>query len=118
MKYTETQVTLQDNLWQYFVEPKEFSFLKLQNSAGVPSYINSGGSIFTLYFELDQEVVIAQRTVKDAVALFGDLGGFSGFLITFLAIGIGSIPSKSFEISKAENLFLSNQSKKAQHRRS
>ena len=27
MKFTETQVTLQDNLWQYFVEPEEFSFL-------------------------------------------------------------------------------------------
>ena len=29
MTYIETQVTLQDNLWQYFVEPEEFSFLTL-----------------------------------------------------------------------------------------
>lgn len=65
-------------------------------------------NIVTVLFELDFEIVISQRTVKDAVALFGDIGGFSGFLLTFLALGIGTIPSRSFEVSKAESLFRSN----------
>ena len=29
MSYIETQVSLQDKLWQYFVEPDEFSMLNL-----------------------------------------------------------------------------------------
>ena len=68
-------------------------------------YQATSRNIVTIFFELDHEIVISQRTVKDAVTLFGDIGGFSGFLLACLALVVGPIPGKSLEISKAENLF-------------
>lgn len=48
---------------------------------------------------LDSEIQIAERVVKDSVTLFGDIGGFSGFLMTLLGLLVGSIPHKLFNMS-------------------
>lgn len=57
---------------------------------------------------LDTKIDIAQRVVKDAIALFGDIGGFSGFFLTLLGIFVGSIPSKLFAMNSASSLFRAN----------
>ena len=67
----------------------------------------------TVNISLDHEIQIAERVVKDAVTLFGDLGGFSGFFLAFIGLLIGSIPAKLFDMSKAEALFRANLKHKA-----
>ena len=42
------------------------------------------------------------------MTFFGDVGGFSGFLLAAIGLLIGSIPGKLFEIGKAEDLFRAN----------
>ena len=39
------------------------------------------------------------------MTLFGDIGGFSGFLMTLLGLLVGSIPSKLFNMSTTKRLF-------------
>ena len=46
--------------------------------------------------------------MKDAVTLFGDIGGFSGFLMAIIGLTMRSFPGKLFEISKTEDLFRAN----------
>ena len=55
--------------------------------------------IFELSIGLDSEIQIAERVVKDAVTLFGDIGGFSGFFLALLGLFVGQIPSKLFSMS-------------------
>ena len=56
-------------------------------------------SVFELEIGLDSEIQIAERVVKDAVTLFGDIGGFSGFFTTLLGLLVGSIPTKLFHMN-------------------
>ena len=58
--------------------------------------------------ELGPEVQISERVVKDAVTLFGDIGGFSGFFLTMLGLLVGSIPSKLYSMNTAQSLFRTN----------
>lgn len=102
VKYTEMRVTLQDSLWQYFVEPNELSFLTPSEQIG--EGITNHGYVQVM-INIDTKVQISQRTVNDIVTLFGDIGGFSGFLMTCLSLLIGTFPAKLFDISKAEELF-------------
>ena len=62
----------------------------------------------SIYVTLDTEISIAERTVKDAVTLFGDIGGISGFFLTILGLLVGSIPSKLFALESASSLFKVN----------
>ena len=39
------------------------------------------------------------------MTLFGDIGGFSGFLLTLLGLLVGSIPNKLFNMSTTKRLF-------------
>ena len=39
------------------------------------------------------------------MTLFGDIGGFSGFLMTILGLLVGSIPNKLFHMSTTKRLF-------------
>ena len=57
---------------------------------------------------------IAERVVKDAVTLFGDIGGISGFFLALLGLLVGSIPSKLFALDSAANLFKVNLGKPSQ----
>ena len=57
---------------------------------------------------MDTEIDIAERIVKDAVTLFGDIGGVSGFFLALLGLLVGSIPSKLFAIDSASTLFRVN----------
>lgn len=53
-------------------------------------------------------MTVAHRTVKDTVTYFGDIGGYSGFLLAFFSIFVGSIPKRLFEMNKAQRLFRVN----------
>ena len=55
--------------------------------------------MFELYIGLDSEIHIAERVVKDAVTLFGDIGGFSGFFAVLLGLLVGPIPTKLFNMN-------------------
>ena len=46
--------------------------------------------------------------MKDAVSLFGDIGGFSSFFLTFLGLFVGSMPNKLFNMSVTNSLFRTN----------
>ena len=54
---------------------------------------------------LDTEILIAERVVKDAVTLFGDIGGLSGFFVALIGLLVGSIPRKLFTMSATKALF-------------
>ena len=97
-------MSLQDNLWHYFVEPNEFSFLNFNTEKIIEiTAVNPTNTYSNVFFEmvisLDSQTQIAERVVKDAVTLFADIGGFSGFLMTILGFLVGSIPSKLFNMS-------------------
>ena len=49
--------------------------------------------------------------MTDAVTLFGEIGGFSSFFLTFLSLFVGSIPKKLFSMSVTDSLFRTNISK-------
>ena len=59
----------------------------------------AGLEIFELSIGLDSEIQIAERVVKDAVTLFGDIGGFFGFFLAVLGLIVGQIPSKLFSLN-------------------
>ena len=54
---------------------------------------------------IDTEIDIAERVVKDAATLFGDIGGISGFFLTIMGLLVGSIPNKLFLLSSVSDLF-------------
>lgn len=112
--FIETQVTLKDDLWQFFVSPNEFSFLNLSPKIKqTPLPRNSTDIFLGMIISLDTEIQIAERVVKDAVTLFGDIGGFSSFFMALLSLFVGSIPGKLFNINATASLFQANLSKRA-----
>ena len=57
MTCIETQVSLQDNLWQFFIEPEEFSFLNMSplvQETNVPREDNE--PLLSITMSLDTEV--------------------------------------------------------------
>ena len=78
MTYIETQVSLMDTLWQFFVEAVEFSMLDLNPITNDTETERATvyDPFMVLYITIDSEIQISERVVKDAVTLFGDIGGF------------------------------------------
>ena len=64
-----------------------------------------------MIISLDTEIQISERVVKDAVTLFGDIGGFSSFFLVLLGLFVGSIPGKLLNMSATASLFRANLSK-------
>ena len=59
MNVIETQVSLQDNLWQYFVEPNEFSILNFNTQSSTTASVpkkNQESEFFELQIGLDTEI--------------------------------------------------------------
>ena len=70
-----------------------------------------GYPLLEIYISIDSEIYIAERVVKDAVTLFGDIGGFSGFFLSMLGLLVGSIPEKLFGYNTASNLYRTSKKK-------
>ena len=105
-------MSLQDSLWQFFVEPNEFSFLNFnpnfsETTIQITDY-KKEYSMVKLEMYIDQEIHVSERVIKDAVTLFGDIGGFSSFFIALLGLFVGSIPAQLFQISVTSALFRAN----------
>ena len=98
---------------QFFLEPNQFSYLNVN-----PQYIHASGSryhveqpLVRLNISLDTEIEIAERVVNDVLTLFGDIGGFSSFILTFFGLLVGSIPLNLFKINATAALFRTNLTK-------
>ena len=108
------QVSLQDELWQLFVDPTRFDFLNFRtkelNTPIARGLDRPGGLNFiNIVITLDQEIYLASRKVKDLKSLFGEIVGFKYFFITLLGLLVGSIPRKLYSYSTASDLFRANQ---------
>ena len=118
-KFIRLEVQLLDTYsWQFFAQPKELKMLNMKPNNVVIDYVDRLEQILGVnegyvhyIFALDPEKDIGNRSVKDFVTLFADIGGQYSFFYFIAFTFVGSIPSQLFSINMAENLYRFNLAK-------
>ena len=86
----ETQVELEDSIWQLMTEPQELSFFNVDRNSKIDYPVIQKEDVqFALMFDVSQQIQIEKRQVTSLPSLFGDVGGINEFLSTMIILVIG-----------------------------
>ena len=106
--YVESQITLEDSLWQIFSEPQEITLLNIDLLLRTEFTMPDMTSHLTYYFDLSKEVYREGRQVTSFPSLFGDISGLRDFFNFLIMLAISSSQTKMFQFNLLRTFFRYN----------
>ena len=98
--YIESQIELQDSLWQIFSEPEEITLMNIDRLSFIQLPIaNEVGSFQTIWVDLSKEVKKEGRQVTSFPSLFGDISGLKDFFNFLIILTISGAQAKMYQFN-------------------